>query len=51
MEKVDIELNDEDYNLLKKIDFSEIKDEVFFDDEKREFRTSSPLASVILRSI
>lgn len=47
MKMVDIELNDEDYNLLKKIDFSEIKDEVFFDDEKRKFRTSSPLASVI----
>lgn len=47
MKTIDIKLNDEDYNLLKKIDFSEIKDEVFFDDEKRKFRTSSPLASAI----
>ena len=47
MEKIHIKLTSEDYNLLKKIDFSEIEKEVHFNDETREFSTSSSLASVI----
>lgn len=47
MNTIKIKLNDEDYKIVKNIDFSEIKDEVFFDDEKKEFKTSSPLASII----
>ncbi len=44
---IKIRLTEEDYKILKQIDFSEIKGEVFFDDEKREFKTSSWLAEVI----
>lgn len=47
MKNVKIKLSVDDYKLLKQIDFSEIKDEVFFDDTNREFKTSSPLASII----
>ena len=42
-----IKLTDEDYQILKQIDFSEIKNEVFFDDETKEFRTTSDIADII----
>ncbi len=42
-----IKLTDEDYQILKQIDFSEIKNEVFFDDDTREFRTTSKIADII----
>lgn len=44
---LEIKLSKEDYKILKGIDFSEIKDEVFFNDDTREFKTSSWLAEVI----
>jgi hypothetical protein len=47
MKEVKIELTDEDYDLLKQIDFSEAKDGVFFNDNTKEFRTTSELADII----
>lgn len=47
MRKIKIKLSDGDYKIIKKIDFSEIQDEVFFNNETNEFQTASPLAEVI----
>lgn len=45
-----IKLTDEDYQILKQIDFSEIKNEVFFDNDTREFRTTSDIADIIFNN-
>ncbi len=47
MKEIKIKLTNEDYNILKKIDFSEIKNEVTFNDTTKEFKTTSNLASII----
>ena len=47
MKEIKIRLNDEDYEIVKNINFSEIKNQVYFDDKKKEFKTSSSLAAII----
>ena len=47
MKEIKINLSIEHYEMLKQIDFSEIKNEVFFDDETKEFRTTSEIADII----
>ena len=47
MEEVKIRLADEDYKILKEINFSEIQNEVVFNDKTKEFSTTSDLAPII----
>ncbi len=47
MKEIKIKLSTEDYEILKQIDFSEIEDEVFFEDKTREFRTTSDIVDII----
>ena len=45
-----IKLTPDDYKLLKEVDFSEIQDEVFFNDETMEFQTTSDIADIIFNN-
>ncbi len=47
MAEFKIKLSKEDYEIVKNIDWSEIKNEVFFNDETKEFRTTSDIANII----
>jgi hypothetical protein len=47
MKELKIRLTDKNYEMLKKIDFSEIKDEVNFDDDLNEFSTKSRIVGII----
>ncbi len=50
MDEIKINLSEEDYAIVKDIDWSEIKDEVFLNDETREFRTTSDIADLIFNN-